>query len=172
VWCGLPRFVDGGQFSIVIGGHSRVPADIVSGWLHNRRLMRLRVPGSSVVDSRTRSALSHRLEVVIDDGRIRATVTNTGRAVWIQAGGAVGEVRLGGHLYNGEGKLLDFDYLRARLQEGDESIPPGSTLAVEIPDAGGRTGSYRIEFDLVAEGVGWFAEGGSRTASIDIQRPG
>ncbi len=54
------------------------------------------------------------------------------------------------------GRMLAFDNVRSHLPE---FLPPGRDVVVEARvDCPVEPGSYVIEFDLVHEGVTWFAE--------------
>jgi SAM-dependent methyltransferase len=168
VYCGLPRFVDANSFGTSISSDSPLPNEMTRGFLENRRLIKLGKPGTRVVDSRTRSGLLANLEVGLTGRTIHARVENQGAATWIQAVGAVGYVNLGAHLYRRDGQLVSFDFLRLPLRDSDEAIPPGTTVEVvaSLPDT--APGEYRIEFDLVAENVAWFAENGSTPVTVDL----
>ena len=60
--------------------------------------------------------------------------------------------------------------MRLRLQPSTEPIPPGARVevAADLPHL--EPGDYRIQFDLVAEGVVWFGENGNPTVTIDVSR--
>ena len=91
----------------------------------------------------------------------------TGPAIWLQTPTDFGLVNVGAHLFDTEGRLVDFDFMRLRVQSGSEPIPPGTRLeiAADLPHL--EAGNYRVEFDLVAEGVAWFSENGNPTVTID-----
>ena len=88
--------------------------------------------------------------------------------MWLHAEGR-GWTRLGGHLYvvqNGSRELVDYDWLRAGLER---DIEPGDRAVLEVAlPAIDRPGTYEIEFDVVLEGVTWFAKRGSPTATLNI----
>ena len=97
-------------------------------------------------------------------------VQNTGQTRWLaQTGGAgVGQVRLGLSLLNAEGRLLQLDFGRCSLAR---DVAPGQAIRIEgqIPPLA-SPGRYVLRFDLVAEGVSWFADRGTtpRTLPIDV----
>lgn len=98
---------------------------------------------------------------------LQADVTNTRATVWLKEGRhGRGFVRLGAHLLDGEQRVLNQDYGRGELPH---DLPPGTrtglALALQAPDAPGR---YVIRLDMVNEGIGWFAEGQSRTADVTL----
>ena len=166
VFAGLPRFVDVDSFPSATGPESTVPGDITREFLENRRLLRLRKAGAAVIDSRDRTALAGRLEVTVTDGRVHAQIHNTGRARWLQGDEIAGQVNLGAHLYGPSGQLVEFDFLRLRLQTGKESIPPGASVEVAAELAPLPPGDHTLEFDLVSEEVAWFADNGNATVTI------
>jgi hypothetical protein len=94
-------------------------------------------------------------------------VTNAGNTLWLHAKRAQGgHVALGGHLLDAAGGLLVLDFLRAALPH---DVPPGAQLELrfetKLPE---RPGRYRLELDMVDEGLAWFATWGSRTLSLDV----
>ncbi len=70
------------------------------------------------------------------------------------------------HLYSSDGQLLKWDNPRSAfhpaLSPGGEQVV---TLAVIAPEA---TGTYRLEVDVVWEGVCWFKDKGNRTGIVDL----
>ena len=68
-------------------------------------------------------------------------------------------VRLGAQLYSDKKQLIELNYARATLQQ---HLKPGETglLEIELPPLL-QPGLYWLKFDMVAEGVDWFENGGS-----------
>jgi hypothetical protein len=130
----------------------------------------MRKAGTAILDSRRRDALGGSLHVDITGDSVRVTAENSGPAVWLQAPTDFGLVNIGAHLFSSDGRLLDHDFMRLRLQESEESIPPGTSVEVLTTLPPLAPGDYRVEFDLVAEGVVWFGENGNPTVKIDITR--
>ncbi len=170
VYLGLPTFVDAEDFAGTIDPASPVPNALVRSFLENRRLIRMRKAGTAILDSRRRDALAGSLQVDITGDSVRVTVENHGPAIWLQTPTDFGLVNVGAHLFDTEGRLLDFDFMRLRVQSGSAPIPPGARLeiAADLPHL--EAGNYRVEFDLVAEGVAWFSENGNPTVTIDLSR--
>jgi SAM-dependent methyltransferase len=75
-------------------------------------------------------------------------------------------VNLGNHWRGADGTLLRNDDGRVSLPG---TTPPGAqielSLDMQAPD---EPGSYLLEFDLVIEGVAWFADRGSPTATVAV----
>ncbi len=90
-------------------------------------------------------------------------VRNTSSAAWL----ADRFVNLGNHWRDANGGMLRNDDGRASLTGTTE---PGAevdlTLEMQAPD---EPGPYRLELDLVIEGVAWFADRGSPTTTIDVR---
>ena len=170
VYLGLPHFVDAEAFDRTIDESSPVPNEVVRTFLANRRLIRMRKAGTAILDSRRRDALGGSIEVDIDGDLVRITVENRGPAVWRQAPTDFGLVNVGAHLFSSDGRLLDHDFMRLRIQAGEEAIPPGTRVEVLATLPPLEPGSYRVEFDLVSEGVVWFGENGNPTVKIDLSR--
>ena len=125
-------------------------------------------------DSRSHLGLAHAMTAHPDRyegvaGRpipMRFTVVNTGEASWLHTNDEIfGIVRLGAHLYDGSGKLLSIDFFRQDLPGPAE---PGTRLDITAPVVFDRPGQYRLVFDLVAEGVTWFENVGSKAVHTDV----
>jgi SAM-dependent methyltransferase len=101
--------------------------------------------------------------------QVRARILNAGDTRWLsgEASGR-GWTRIGAHLYEGTEprKLADFDWYRADLPR---DVPPGRdvTLDLRLPPLA-ETGTYQIVVDLVIEGTAWFADRGSRPATLRL----
>lgn len=131
--------------------------------------------GPRVLDSRGAAGLAHRIETtgaaaiatVGEPWRVDVSVTNTGHARWLAENvGGLGEVKLGAHLYNDEGKLLNLDFGRSRAPA---DVEPGETLSWSIELRFEEPGSYQVELDLVAELITWFETAGSAPVRIAVQ---
>jgi SAM-dependent methyltransferase len=100
-------------------------------------------------------------EVVVD-------VQNTMETRWLAAEGD-GWTRLGAHLYgldaSGE-RLVDYDWLRVSLPADVDQFER-VTMTVTLPPVV-EPGRYRVEFDMVLEGVMWFGDRASPTVSIAL----
>jgi uncharacterized protein (DUF3820 family) len=134
---------------------------VVEGYADSRAPHRLRAHIERLTQGPLRSGPGAALAVPL-------RVTNTGDTVWREApAGAPGTVALGGHLQDTAGASVSYDFFRAPLWRGlgpDESAEGTCTFAA--PPVPGR---YRLEIDLVAEGVCWFAHHGSPTAWLDVE---
>jgi SAM-dependent methyltransferase len=96
---------------------------------------------------------------------ITIAVHNAGDTRWLAAETAPGWTRVGAHLYGAPGRVLvDFDWLRVPLPA---DVEPGETirLGIVLPPID-QPGNYVIAFDLVIEGVAWFADRGSMTTEV------
>lgn len=106
----------------------------------------------------------------IDAGQtypLTVVVTNLGAANWPAVGvGGWTQITVGNHWSTRGGKLLRLDDGRGRLRD---DLGPGEstdvTLFVRAPE---RPGRYRLDVDVVQEGVGWFADSGSVIASRPV----
>ncbi|HLE83517.1 MAG TPA: hypothetical protein VJG13_04180, partial [Thermoanaerobaculia bacterium] len=130
--------------------------------------------GPWVRTTRVPGRLDAGIELVAPSGTLRAApgealalrfrVVNRGDTRWLGTGAErPGWTRLGAHLYREAGtppgELLDFDWLRIALPA---DLDPGAAAEVEavLPPLG-EPGAYRLVFDLVIEGLTWFAARGS-----------
>ena len=97
---------------------------------------------------------------------IAVELQNAGDTRWLAAADAPGWTRVGAHLYDGAEprSLVDYDWLRIALPR---DVAPGDRVRVNARLPGiHRPGDYVIVFDLVIEGVLWFADRGSMTLEV------
>ena len=98
---------------------------------------------------------------------IRISVENTAETRWLSAEGE-GWTRLGAHLYRAgdSEEVIDYDWLRVALPDDVEQYERVD-LAFDLPpiDTPGR---YRVEFDIVIEGMMWLGDRGSQTSSLTL----
>jgi SAM-dependent methyltransferase len=172
IYNSIPVLVPAAEFGEVLANRPDVSADATRAFLTNHRLVVLRMPGTSVAESNRRGGLRGEVTILsLEQGHGRARVTNSSTLRWLPPGSSVGTVNLGVHLYAANGDLLDLDFHRIALSDG-RAIEPAELLEIEFdlpsPPAPGR---YRVEFDLVAEQVAWFADNGNPTVTVDIVEP-
>ena len=134
--------------------------------MHNRAIFFLH-KGPLARDSRSHIGLAHVIRIdktdyALEAGqalRLSVTITNTGQASWLNTNSQIfGIVRLGTHLYDGDGKLVNIDFSRHELPV---PVSPGETVTMSVEEYLPGSGRYRLAFDLVAEGVMWFENVGS-----------
>jgi SAM-dependent methyltransferase len=102
------------------------------------------------------------------DVEVPLRLTNAGDTLWLDGEvGRPGTVSIGGHLYDAAGNMVEHEFFRAPLWR---ALEPGASAEgrarFAAPPSGGR---YRVELDLVAQGVCWFAHQGSPTAWLDVE---
>lgn len=158
-------------------GQDRLKSDLWNNTvntLSNRTIFFLH-KGPFVPDSRSHVGLAHSMELEekeysVDKGRkltLSFKITNTGSAAWLNTNSEIfGIVRLASHLYDDEGRVLNLDYSRDDLPG---PVNPGETIFVKINVALPDRGSYRLVFDLVAEGVIWFENAGSKPVAVAVR---
>lgn len=133
--------------------------------------------GPLQLDSRTHLGLEHRLHTdrseylaAADRVRVVCTITNSGTSHWLHTNTEIyGVVRLAAHLYEANGRLLEVDHFRADLPQ---TVAPGQTIQMTVDVPLTAAGDCQIAFDLVAEGMSWFENLGSRSAYILVRRSG
>jgi SAM-dependent methyltransferase len=94
-------------------------------------------------------------------------VTNLSDVTWPATGSSDGwfQVTVGNH-WGCRGQTVSTDDGRAGLPH---DVAPGQTVACELTVTAPSTpGKYQLEIDLVQEGVTWFADKGSRSASVRL----
>ena len=102
--------------------------------------------------------------------RVVVRIANTGDTRWLHRGtgpSRAGWTRLGVHLHAAGdplGDVIDFDWHRAAL---DRDVDPDarSTARLTLPGID-RPGTYDLHFDLVIEGVTWFAARGASVPPV------
>jgi SAM-dependent methyltransferase len=101
---------------------------------------------------------------------LRFDLYNSGDSRWLhRSDHRPGWTRFGGHLYreNQARTLIDFDWLRVALP-GDVMPERSIQVVAQLPPVH-ESGRYVIDFDLVVEGVNWFADRGSMPLTIQYE---
>jgi SAM-dependent methyltransferase len=128
-------------------------------------------------DSRSCVGLEHELrcsssEYEVPRGsplHLTVALTNRGRAAWLSRKDDVfGIVRIGTHLCAADGRVLEVDHSRHDLPM---DLRPGQSMTLDVTVPLPAEGSYRLALDLVAEGVMWFEDGGSKPLYLTVNRP-
>lgn len=97
---------------------------------------------------------------------LSARLTNVGTSTW-SPGSAPGDVALGAHLLEPDGRILDRDLARAALAH---PVRPGETMDATLRfPAPAQAGVFLVELDLVREGEHWFGDDGSPTARVVVR---
>jgi SAM-dependent methyltransferase len=96
---------------------------------------------------------------------VAAEIENTGDTDWWTAGsGQAGAVSLGLQLLAADGRMLNRELARAPLPA---PVTPGGRCRVELRATLPDGGPFRLKLDLVADGVCWFEDRGSRPVTVD-----
>jgi SAM-dependent methyltransferase len=158
--------------------------DVVSEWItwgahHGSPTPEVELIVEGHADSSEPQQLLARMARLDDDGRVDLSarpgapievplrVTNDGDTRWKHhPAGGHGVVAVGGHLFDATEAVVNLDFLRVPLPR---AVEPGATVDVVVgfhaPEAPGR---YRLELDLVDEGIAWFGHRGSPTLSLGL----
>ena len=118
-------------------------------------------------DAAHAAVISARLPARLAPGErftLEARVRNAGPVAWPapEKGSAIGRIRFGNHWWRTNGDMLSMDDGRTdlpRLEPGAEATVP---LEIRAPL---ERGTFRLELDIVQEGIGWFASKGSSPLS-------
>ena len=98
--------------------------------------------------------------------RIGLVLKNTGEAIWLASNiKDIGKVRIGAHLYDQMGNLLDFNFYRCDL---GRNIEPGQKVKKTISPIFRKPGLYKLSIDMVSEFVAWFETLGGKPINIQI----
>jgi SAM-dependent methyltransferase len=145
----------------------------VSNVMTNRTVFFL-YKGKFIPDSRSHLGLAHsisthRKECQVgagEDLEIAIKVTNRGEAVWLHENiGDIGVVKVGTHLYDEQGHLLDLDFSRHLFEQ---AVKPGETIQKTITLKFAQPGVYKLSVDLVSEAICWFENVGSKPQFIKV----
>ena len=157
------------DWSVLDGVNKRYFAPFVMQAMFDRPILICR-KGNRRLDSRQRVELGAiiRAQLVRSGASVsgEVTVTNTGRSIWLSDPGKTGWVSLGSHLLTADHRLLKQDVGRTPIRS---DVDPGQTVVLRVnitlPSA---DAPYILKLDLVAEGVCWFEEVGSRPVSLPV----
>jgi glycosyltransferase involved in cell wall biosynthesis/SAM-dependent methyltransferase len=168
------------QFEAYLSGvdmGERFAADTRNEMKHRRVFFLFKGESSALPDSRQREGLMADLKVeavslAVKEGEpvvLNVVVRNSGSAVWRPSNARVGAVRFGAHLFDKDGKLIDFEYFRQSLPGEGREIGLGETLefVAEVPTP--SIGEHVLQCDLVSEGVCWFEHNGSGTVRLTVE---
>lgn len=89
--------------------------------------------------------------------KLEVAVRNSGTRAWIAAAMA-GQVNLGVHLLDAEGRVLDNNYARLKLPRGP--VDPGEEVVLTGTLRWPPYETFALRLDMVAELVAWFGERG------------
>ncbi|HSB62230.1 MAG TPA: hypothetical protein VLI67_10955, partial [Vicinamibacteria bacterium] len=95
-------------------------------------------------------------------------VSNSGNTLWLSGNSrSRGEVGLGGRLRDASGRVVAADLFRASLPR---SVAPGDSVELHAEiTAPAVAGTYRVELDMVDEGIVWFGQKGSPTTEVELR---
>ena len=149
---------------------------LTRGFLRHVRSFLLFKEGTERSDSRSAAGLTCEVRASPASARVLegeplivdATVTNTGQVPWLASDVEAGGVMVGAHLYDAPGTLRTFDVARAPLTCPPRDVAPGETVRCRITLPAQPAGKYLIEVDCVAARVTWFAQLGSRPATMPV----
>jgi hypothetical protein len=74
-------------------------------------------------------------------------------------------VKVGTHLYDEQGHLLNLDFSRHTFEQ---TIKPGETIQKTIALNFAHPGVYKLSVDLVSEAICWFENVGSKPQFIKV----
>jgi ubiquinone/menaquinone biosynthesis C-methylase UbiE len=133
-------------------------------FMGNVRNFYLYKEGTEPLDSRRVESLSGRITVTLSGRTVHAQLENTGASTWLPGTERPGGVGLGCHLFAADGTLRDFEFHREPLPS---RVGPGESVSLTYELPAVEAGSV-LEFDLVADGVTWFAQIGTMAARVQV----
>ncbi len=168
IYSGSPYLAPASRFQeeLVAG---RAAAEATRNFLSNHRLFLLQKHSESKITSRN-SQLSADLSVTkLGARRFRANIRNTSQGTWLGTSAQIGVVNLGAHLRSSSGDIIDLDFFRTQLRQDGKPVHPDEELELEFVITTPTDDGQLLEFDLVAEGIAWFAEHGSETEVLSVR---
>jgi 2-polyprenyl-3-methyl-5-hydroxy-6-metoxy-1,4-benzoquinol methylase len=128
--------------------------------------------GSQVRNSLQRDGLKAQFELKywsLKDGLIHfhVCVINTGDRRWLSSPGS-GQVNMGLQIVDTYGRMLNNDYGRVRLSQGD--VDPGQQVHLSGVCAAPSETNHLVQLDMVSEMVCWFADVG-HTEPLKLVQP-
>jgi hypothetical protein len=100
-----------------------------------------------------------------ETARIPLGISNTGSRAWESAGRA--PIFVSYHVLDAGRRAVRFENARFALPG---KVAPGATVSLEVTvKAPLKAGSFFLEFDLLAEGLTWFKDGGSGTLVLPFE---
>lgn len=183
VFHGPPHHVSLEEYEELVAGGPAQEAWLASTrkFLRHVRTFCLVKGGAGRADSRSpgglacdiRAALVNAVPVAGQPIEIDAVVTNSGLATWLPSDAPRGAVALGSHLYDeASGALVTFDFHVEPLTAPPREIPAGETVRRRVTLPPLAPGRYRLELDCVASQVTWFAQVGSKPATVIVDVAG
>ncbi len=126
-------------------------------------------PRPPAAENGLRAAISSSLKTCAafeaETARVPLAIENRGAKSWESGGSA--PVFVSYHVLGADRKAVRFENARFALPG---KVAPGTSLSLEITvKAPLEAGSYELEFDLVAEGLAWFKDGGSGTLVMPFE---
>ncbi|RKD32281.1 hypothetical protein [Thermohalobacter berrensis] len=97
--------------------------------------------------------------------KVPLNIKNTGTMAWLKDD--KNSINLSYHIFDINNEIIVYDGERTNLTK---SVRSGEEIKlngiVKMPE---KPGKYKIEFDMVHEGVTWFKDKGSKTLSIKLE---
>ena len=138
----------------------------------DKRMFSLRKAGATDANSRFADMLGARIALPRHsyDAATRrfegvVELANTGGGLWLPGSGERGAVNLGARLLDADGVNVA-DLPRRAVSDGD--VTPGEKRTLEVSYDLPAVAATMIEFDLVAENVGWFSDRGVATVRAPL----
>jgi 2-polyprenyl-3-methyl-5-hydroxy-6-metoxy-1,4-benzoquinol methylase len=99
---------------------------------------------------------------------IAVKIKNPSETVWLkEAPGGVGYVRVGAHLLNEQGAMLNYDYGREPLPADLKQRQSAEVkITLTAPEA---AGNYIVRLDAVNEGICWFEQEGTKPVDVRLR---
>lgn len=96
--------------------------------------------------------------------KVNVEILNQGNYIWVRGGS--NPVNLSYHIRDEQKKMINFDNERFALPR---DIRPDDSVRIDVEFLPGlRPGNYLLEFDMVEEGLYWFAEKGSPASLVKL----
>jgi SAM-dependent methyltransferase len=146
----------GGYLSFDVPSESGDAISVAEGTVPTsamRALVEVEASGGSALDAPPRRTM-----------RFRLAITNVSDLAWHAT--EANPINVGNHWFDQDGGIVAYDDARVKLPA---VLAPGDRVPVEIVvTTPAEPGRYRLQFDVVQEGVAWFATCGSQLSEVQV----
>ena len=162
----IPVFVEVRDFTNIFSSHQNNVSKSIENYMTNHNILRMRKPGSEILDSRRGSSLSYEINCKRKPTYLEVEIKNTGEAIWLRSGLEVGAVNIGVSLVNADDLIstIGIKFIDLSL----DSVKPNEKRMVQIPIVELESLGSKFEIDVVVNGVIWVSNLGSRPLRIEI----
>lgn len=167
IYAGIPWLVSADEFDSHLE-EGTVAVDASRHFLQNHRLLVFDKEGPSKNDSRNSPLFARLSAKHLGMHRFAVEISNPTTVTWLGTRTNYGTVNLGVHLISPRGEMIVRDFARFPLRADGLPFDAGQTTTIEVELPPDIPTDMVIEFDLVSEGISWFADQGTETIRFRV----